>query len=307
MKIYFLTFILSAMAGSWQNASQDGIVYLSFDNGKTWENKSTGIPKDIFLSDMAMEGDLLGLSTKKHGIFLFDFQTNQWSPTPAVPGVDDEVNVLFFYNGRIFTGTMNNGVFVSSNKGGTWEPFSKGLKNLTIRKFAVIKNSLYVGTDGGLFVFDETTRSWKHVFGHERLQVNGMTGFEDEIYIGTNEGAFKRKSKTGEWLQIMSDHALHNIASDSRNLYALTYNELFISSDEGISWRSDQSGIPSGKYSFHVTEKDETDFVGQWDGVYARKGVDRWKLVSGLPKNFAATELVVSGEAIVAGSSLWPK
>ena len=104
----------------------------------------------------------------------------------------------------------------------------------------------------------------------------------------------------------MPGRSLHNISSDRRNMYALTYNELFISSDRGNSWHSDQKGMPAGMYSFQVIEKGNTVLAGQWDGVYVKTDSQGWKLSNkGLPFNFPVLELVITTDIIVAGSSQW--
>jgi hypothetical protein len=303
---FLLTVLLLNLFSNTQPKTGKGIVYFSFDNGKTWENRSKGLPDDIFLSDMAVGNNVLALATKKSGIFTFDFAINEWKRVNTIPIESDEINSLYLYGNKIFAGTKNNGIFISSDKGDNWKVYNEGLKNLTIRKFIVIANKMYACTNGGLYFFDEMVKRWRLEYGHHSLQVNGIKELDGEIYIGTNQGAFKRKKDENEWRQIISDRSLHNISSDSRNIYALTYNELFISPDKGSSWYSDQKGMPAGMYSFQVIEKDNTVLAGQWDGVYSKTSSQGWKLSSnGLPGNFPVVELVVNGDIIVAGSSQW--
>ncbi len=285
---------------------EKGIVFFSFDNGTTWESRSKGLPAGIFLSDIAVGEEVLGLSTKQHGIFVFDEASGEWKGVKTNPAPGDEVNVLYFFQGSMLAGTKESGIFISSNLGGSWAPYTQGLKNLTIRKLSAIDNRLYACTNDGLYVFDEATKSWKLEYGQSMLQVNGIKGLHGEIYLGTNKGVFKKKQSGGEWKQIMPNRSLHNISADRKNIYALTYSELFISPDKGMTWQSDQKGLPAGMYSFQVTEKDNTVLAGQWDGVYVKTPSQGWKLSSqGLPYNFPVLELVVSGDVLVVGSSQW--
>jgi len=301
-----LTLVLVNLFNDTQPNTGKGIVYFSFDNGKTWENKSKGLPDNIFLSDIAVGDDVLGLTTKQNGIFIFDFAAHEWKGTKTIPMENDEINALYFYQSKIFAGTKNSGIFISSDKGSHWTVYNEGLKNMTIRKFIVIDNKFYAGTNGGLYVFDELFKRWKLEYGHNSLQVNGIKELDGEIYIGTNQGAYKKKKNEKEWKQIMPGRSLHNISSDRRNMYALTYNELFISSDRGNSWHSDQKGMPAGMYSFQVIEKGNTVLAGQWDGVYVKTDSQGWKLSNkGLPFNFPVLELVITTDIIVAGSSQW--
>jgi len=244
-----------------QKKADKGIVYFSFDNGKTWENKSRGLPDNIFLSDIAVSNNFLGLTTKKNGIFTFDFSTEVWKAVKSIPTESDEINALYFHQNNLFAGTKSSGVFISSDNGDTWADYNEGLQNKTIRKLIVIGDTFYAGTNGGLFFYDKFSKKWKLEFGHAALQVNGIKELSGEIFIGTNHGAFKKKNN--KWQQIMTNRSLHNIGSDRNNIYALTYSELFVSSDKGATWRSDQKGMPEGMYTFQVMEKDNTVLAGQ--------------------------------------------
>jgi len=289
-----------------QSDSEKGIVYFSYDTGKTWENKSKGLPDNIFLSDMATGTNFLGLTTKHNGIFIFDFPTNQWRKTETVPIENDEINVMYFYHNQVLVGTRNNGLFISSDKGRTWTTNNNGLKNLTIRRILAIEDKLYVGTNGGLFSFDELHKKWKLMFGQNGLQVNGIREFDKEIYIGTNQGVFKLDKIKNEWKNLMQNHSLHTISTDRKNIYALTYNELFVSSDNGNSWKSDQQGMPVGKYSFQVLAINNTLLAGQWDGVYSKTDSQGWKLSNeGLPAKFPVLELTSIDNLTIAASSQW--
>jgi len=300
-----LTIALLNVFNDTQLNTSKGIVYFSFDNGKTWQNRSKGLPGNIFLSDIAVGDELLGLTTRQNGIFTFDFVANSWNRTPTIPIESDEINALCFYRNMMFAGTRNSGVFISSDKGNNWTVFNNGLKNMAIRKFSVIDHELYACTNGGVYTLDELSKVWKLEYGKD-LQVNGIMQFDGEIYIGTNHGAYKREKSTNRWKQIMTNRSLHNIGSDKRNIYALTYSELFVSADKGNSWQSDQMGMPAGMYSFQVIEKDNTVLAGQWDGVYVKTVSQGWKLSNkGLPFNLPVLELVGTGNVIVAGSSQW--
>jgi ligand-binding sensor domain-containing protein len=280
-----------------------GIVYFSHDHGASWQNKSKGLPDSIFLTDIAASDALLGIVTKRQGIFLFDSRKDKWVRTAGTPLTSHNLDALYFHRDKIFTGTQGGGVFVSEDKGRTWKQYNAGLHDLTIRKFAVIDNTLYAGTNGGLYSLDEKQHKWLLEYGHGLLQVNGIIELDNEIYIGTNQGAFKGSRQRG-WKQIMSDHALHNISASGKLIYALAYNELFVSSDKGFSWYSAQKGMPAGKYSFQLMETGGKVLVGQWDGIYRMDSLKGWRSSNtGLPEGFAATEMKVFRNTVVIASS----
>jgi hypothetical protein len=73
----------------------------------------------------------------------------------------------------------------------------------------------------------------------------------------------------------------------------MTYNELLLSSNDGIHWQSMQDGLPKNLYTFNILKQNDIVFAGQWDGVYRKTNNDnKWKQSSnGLPANFAVTNL----------------
>ena len=274
----------------------EGIVYFSNDNGLNWENKSDGLPEKISigLGGISTSSNSLGIATKEYGVYLFNFQKNSWVNIPTDSQIiQSNLGALTFYNNNIYVGTQFGGIFTSNNQGKTWTSNNLGLGNLTIRRFAEIDNKLYVGTNDGFYYYNEELNKWDLEFGQNTLQVNGITEFQESIFIGTNQGIFTTNKKTKNWKQLLSNHSLHNISSDDKTIFAMTYNELLLSSDGGITWQKNQSGLPKSLYTFNVIKSNNTLLAGQWDGIY-RKDIssEEWKNSSnGLPNKFAAKNI----------------
>jgi len=83
---------------------------------------------------------------------------------------------------------------------------------------------LYAGTNSGLYSFNESLRAWELEYGNNKIQVNGITELDGSIYIGSNQGAYTSPKGRKEWIQILTSYALHNISSDQKKIYAMTYN-----------------------------------------------------------------------------------
>jgi ligand-binding sensor domain-containing protein len=289
----------------------NGIIYFSFDNGTTWENKSNGLPDTFSLTDLAVADGFLGLSAKQNGIFIYDFQKNIWKNIATHPSINYNIDALFFHNGKLFAGTQNGGVFSSDDKGKTWVCTNEGLGNLTIRKFAVFNNKLYVGTNGGLYSLNEKENNWHLEYEQDGLQVNGITALDSEIYIGTNKGVYKHAKLQRDWKQMLTNHSLHNISSDDGTVYAMTYNELFASFDKGNTWQNIQQGLPANLYTFQILKMGNIALAGQWDGVYKNvisshlmSSNNAWRSSNtGLPAKFAVTEMKRYNNIIVIGCS----
>lgn len=286
----------------------DGIIYFSMNNGLTWENKSNGLPDSITigLGAIAVSDQSLGIATKGNGIYVFDFRRDLWVNIPTDEQmIKSNLGTLAFFKDRIYVGTPKSGVFSSADKGNNWTTVNAGFTNLTIRKLIQIGDQLYAGTDAGLYSYREADNKWKLEYGNSTMQVNGITEFNGNIYIGTNQGAFASCKDRQEWKQVLANRSLHNISSDEHTIYAMTYNELLSSTDNGLSWQNIQKGLPANLYTFNVLKHGQSVFAGQWDGVYRKDRANEiWKLSgNGLPKKLAITNMkLYNGIMVVSGA-----
>lgn len=286
--------------------NERGIVYISKDDGRSWENRSNGIPDNVFLTDIAVSNNSLGIATKQHGIYLYDFTIQMWKPIKNNKPTSSDIDAFFMSDEKLYVGTHGEGVFISENNGKEWGKINAGLRNLTIRRLLKIGNKLFAGTNGGLFSFDSKKNIWTKEYGDNALQVNGIALHDDEVYIGTNQGAFKGLLNHNNWNLIMPGRSLHNISVANGVIYAMAYNELFASKDKGESWYSDQPGLPDGMYSFQVIALGNEVFDGQWDGIYRKDKQENWvRWSNGLPTKIPITEMKTFSGILVAATSQW--
>ncbi|SFP12043.1 hypothetical protein SAMN05428949_7408 [Chitinophaga sp. YR627] len=289
-------------------ADNRGIVFFSSDNGASWKNTSNGLPADakIGLGAIAVGEGIVAIAVRNYGVYLFNEKLNRWKEIPMqVNIVAANPAALIFHKQAIYLGTQHAGVFSSKDNGKHWQHIDAGLVSQTIRRFVEIDNKLYAGTNAGLFSYNEHKKQWVQVYGNNTMQVNGITADGAHIWIGTNQGAFFTSKMRSDWQQGLAGHSLHNISTVGNTLYAMTYNELFASTDGGTSWKSVQQGMPHDFYTFNVVASQGTVFAGQWDGVYRKvEGQQRWERYgSGLPPRFALTNMkTYKGFLIVSGS-----
>lgn len=286
----------------------NGVVYFSINNGLTWENRSDGLPDsiNIALGAIAVSDKSLGIATKEKGVFLFDFQKNQWISIPTDKKIiESNSGPLIFFKDQIYIGTQTSGVFLSSDLGENWKNLNSGLTSFTIRRFVEVDDKLYAGTNAGLYSFNEMEKKWELEYGNSTMQVNGITKFSGSIYIGTNQGAFTTPIGRKEWKQVIANRSLHNISSDDNTIYAMTYNELLSSTDKGLTWKNIQNGLPAELYTFNVIKNGNSVFAGQWDGIYRKDNAnENWKSYSnGLPEKLAIINISLYKDIIVVSGS----
>lgn len=289
------------------HGAEEGLVYFSWDLGNTWKKMSSGIldSASIGLGGVAVSNTSLAVAAKEAGIFEYNFSGSTWNRLPTEKHIlESNIGAVEYFNDGIYVGTQYQGVFYSIDKGKTWIANSEGLANRTIRRFMVFEDKLYVGTNDGFYILDESTNKWELVYGEVSLQVNGATRFNNEIYLATNKGVYK-ETITKSWKNILPNHSVHNISSYENLIYAMTYNELLLTSEDGMFWQKAQAGLPKDLYTFNVIGHAGTTFAGQWDGVYRKGESDfHWKRSSvGLPPDFSITNLVFFNDYLIVTTS----
>lgn len=298
---------INALPSAAQKEVQNGIVYFSYDNGMNWVNASNGLPEKIRigLGGIATSSQLLGVATKDNGVYLHNFNTNSWDSVPTDKQIiEANIGALAIFEGVIFVGTQFKGVFCTKDNGKNWTNLNAGLANLTIRRFCSYNKILYVCTNDGFYSLDKISDQWRLEFGQNSLQTNGATLYNGRFYLATNKGIFSQQTDKS-WINSSPQFSMHNISSDKNQLYAMTYNELLLSSSDGRTWQNQQNGLPKELYTFNVLNHNDFILAGQWDGMY-RKTNDNtmWELSSkGLPANFAITNLqAINNIVVITGS-----
>lgn len=285
----------------------DGIVYFSYDNGLNWINSSNGLPEiiRIGLGGIATSNKFIGVATKDNGIYIYNFENKIWESVPTDKQIiEGNIGALSIFDHAIFVGTQFKGVFYTTNNGKNWKSLNNGLNNLTIRRFCEFNNTLYVCTNDGFYSFNKISDSWNLEFGQNSLQTNGATLYKGRFYLATNKGVFSQQTDKS-WVNSSPQFSMHNISSDQNQLYAMTYNELLMSSTDGKTWQSQQRGLPKELYTFNVLNHNNFIMAGQWDGIYRKTiGNTLWELSSnGLPKKFAVTNLKLYNDILVISTS----
>ncbi|HSJ68513.1 MAG TPA: hypothetical protein VK921_12590 [Anditalea sp.] len=151
--------------------SDDGLVHVSADNGKTWQNVT---PKDMpewtqvnsLEGHPFIEGGLyLAATAYKNGDFApYLYKTEDYgkSWTKIVNGIDEEhftrvVRADPVKKGILYAGT-ETGMYVSFNDGQNWQPFQLNLPVVPITDLIIKENNLIAATQGRSFwIIDDLT------------------------------------------------------------------------------------------------------------------------------------------------------
>lgn len=186
--------------------SNAGSVY-NFDcNDSTWKEVSEGLPQIFDPTALVNVNESMVLSTKTHGVFLKTNSLNKWE-------------------------NINNGYhdcFVNSISG------SNGL--------VVLANAI----DGSIYTYTSNTDKWQLIESvHENEGNVNYFSFNNRIFMtSTNGGLYNTLYDPVKWESVNDDIFKNKIFGSINGnnksiiLNDLSTNEIYTSSDSGISWRA---------------------------------------------------------------------
>ena len=141
--------------------SDDGLVHLSVDNGYTWTNITSNLPKDAWVSEVYFsrhEKNTLYAVLNKYrnddfSPLLFTSSDNGKSWNSIANNLPSQPLNAFkedHRNGNILYVGADNGLFFSLDKGKTWQLFNASLPSVAVHDLAIQEkeNDLIIGTHG---------------------------------------------------------------------------------------------------------------------------------------------------------------
>ena len=159
-------------------------IFASSDNGETWR---TYCPRP--------DGDPIGLII-----------------TAEPQGVSSRIRTT------IYLVLRGKGVFRSTDAGAHWEPFNEGLADRRIYAVAAIGNTVFVGTNKGLYRLNSDV--WEKLSVGASKTDQAFERFENKAVADTDSG-FYRLNNSGIWEQVPLEtfNAVHCLEVVEDNLY----------------------------------------------------------------------------------------
>ncbi|MEI8134311.1 MAG: hypothetical protein WCH46_04420 [bacterium] len=238
-----------------KNFSVGGYIFLSKDNATTWiekyqrpvntEEKKDNVDKLIYAPATHT------VYANAHGPTLRSLDYGEtWIPMDSDKR-GDEVFSMAASGNEIFQLCEPDGVFVSSNSGGTWDEKNNGILAQYMWGIAMnSKQTIFAVTEYGLWASSNNGDAWEHKpeYG-EDYNPSVFVDRKDNIYVGTNKGLYRSRDN-GDHLDRIIFH-VSTSSSDSLNiinqvgdnpdgkLYCATNDPtigFLVSPDEGDHW-----------------------------------------------------------------------
>ena len=164
--------------------SDDGLVYVSKNSGKTWKNISGNLPKELWVSNVYASNhdekvvylSLDGYRWDNFSPYLFKSKNygKTWESissnlpdSPINVVIEDNVNEDILYVGN------DHGVYISLDQGKTWEPFNKGLTSAAVHDLVIQEEEqhLLVGTHGRSIYLADIAIIQDHDIANQKVDI----------------------------------------------------------------------------------------------------------------------------------------
>ncbi len=256
-------------------AAQQSGLYRSTDGGNIWQNaykslgQETAIPTHAVAFSPDYSLDRTVFTAVKGSILRSTDSGEHWlvsglpSPPPVVSGL--VVSPNYPLDGHAFCATVEDGVFITRDRGSRWATWNFGLLDLQILSLAVSPQYsqdeiLFAGAESGVYRSKNGGRAWKAVpFPVDSAPVTSLVfstdyGVDNAIFAGTAKGGLFKSNDQGNHWEVISqfeegiDQILigHDFQRKPENLL-LEASRLHYSADAGQSWTKRRYTLPSGE------------------------------------------------------------
>lgn len=239
--------------------TRDAGLSISRDAGKTWATKLAG----QYISSVGYSGNFLYVIATQ-GIYLSADSGNTWTTVSYPSGLSSSYVLGSVADGNsIYLAACTNGVYISTDAGKTWinknsKTPSNGLKYKQFKKVAVANNGVYglitdvneqnrvINLPATLALSMDGAKNWVSKQGPAELANKDMTYLfisGNNLYVASHElNAIFISSDNGNTWRAKSvpvvSNAINNIFVYNSVIYVSAANGLLISKDEGRTWEN---------------------------------------------------------------------
>jgi photosystem II stability/assembly factor-like uncharacterized protein len=224
----------------------------------------------------------------------------------GLPSVPQSIVAL---GNEIFVGTVQHGVYKTSNGGQTWIASNTGMGNIAVVALNEINGLLYA-SGNGLYTSNDGGASWTLINNGLAGQVSSVAQIGARLLASTNVGVYSSTNNGTSW----SASSTGLPASQQASSLVVSGTEVFVvagstgvvykSTDNGANWTAVNTGLPSGQSVNSLAVNGTTLYAATGAGVYSSTNSGtNWTVVgSGLPTTSNNALIVhVSGSNLFVG------
>lgn len=220
--------------------------------------------------------------------------------------------------GRIYLGTTDSWIYVSTNGGSSWSRLARLAPedNLVIDSLVVDRSNpqtLFAGVwvmdhpDGGVYISHDGGRSWSEAADMRGQSVRALTQARSdpaELVAGTLSGVYRSRDSGSHWREIsppgsVEIHEVESVAIDPYDpgiVYAGTWHLPWKTMDGGQQWISMKKGLIDDSDVFSIIvdpSRPSVVFASACSGIYRSDDFgDDFRKVQGIPSTARRTRVI---------------
>jgi photosystem II stability/assembly factor-like uncharacterized protein len=235
-------------------ARQSGL-WMSSDGGSTWQSAfaSLDVPEQPSATAVAVAPDGTLFVGVPGGILTSTDSATTWTksalPTPPPLITTMVISPDFSHDGLALAGSLEDGVFVTIDRGQTWRAWNFGLLDQNSYSLAFSPDfsrdkRVYAGTESGIFYSRNGGRSWQAVpFPSELSPVLSLAiSLDKTIWASTDShGLFYSTDEGTSWEQSVAAGSVNHVILSPQvpakpDMLTTVDDRLLISRDQGQTW-----------------------------------------------------------------------
>jgi len=250
------------ISGNTIHLANNGGVFVTSDNGTTWNERNVGFYSNSFYALAASDSTVFALCHNT-GLFSSADRGNNWQYST----VNNWLHPGFFsstaHNGNDFYTCGVNGIWKSNNDGVSWTRVDSGLIAF-VKCMAFMGSTFFIGTfNQGVFVSTDNGYSWiERNNGITEYHIPAFAAFGNAVLAGSQgDGIFRSTDNGLTWTPAntgLSNLTINCMLVDSEIVYAGTLDKLYVSGDHGFSWM--ETNLP-GTGVTHMVKKNGVLFA----------------------------------------------
>ena len=266
--------------------SDDGEITITKNNGKRWSKISTNLPKNLWVSRVIASKHLKSrVYTSLNGYRYDDFKPyvyisedygDSWKkinnnlPDFSINVIKEDLND----ENILYLGT-DNGLFVSFNKGESWNNFQKGLPKVAVHDIVIQPqtNDLIVATHGrSLYKTNVSIFEEYHSFKNKNLYVQDIPNIKHNSNWGNTWSKWLKAQEINTSIQVYSKVSQKATLSIT-TIKDIKLNQLEVSLEKGFN---------TINYDLSITKKGKNLLENLTEGaIIKKKKNDKFYLVIG--------------------------
>jgi photosystem II stability/assembly factor-like uncharacterized protein len=167
-------------------------VFISKDQGLTWEEKNQGFPWINYVWDILIIGDKIFATVSDQGIYLSEDKGDSWKL------ISEMKTSSFAGNSDYLFANVGNKVYRSSDSGHSWEEIYHHYSSA----IEIVDSTIIFGTTEGVILSMDFGQSWSKGAGLNSW-VRSLAVIGSTFYAGTLEGLYMSTDHGSNWTSVI--------------------------------------------------------------------------------------------------------